>query len=75
MKTFEDLAEFTQCDLLAKGGEGLDMIASANCHSFGELARKQNRSVHEVWRDVCAEAGHDECTFPVEVPTGLKHMT
>jgi len=68
MKRFEELPELDQCELLAIG---LDVVCSESCRNFDELAQKQGRSIAEVWREVCAEAGKEERTFPIEVPRDL----
>jgi hypothetical protein len=42
-------------------------IVSKNCKNILQLARKRNQSVHEVWRDVCRQAGQPLCEMPQHV--------
>lgn len=42
-------------------------IASANCSSIFELARKRFQTVPDVWRDVCKKTGQPRCTMPARV--------
>jgi hypothetical protein len=65
MTKFEALPELDQATLLAVM---LDMISRANCHSIDTLAQKEKRSVAEIWREVCEEAGLQECSFPADLP-------
>jgi hypothetical protein len=37
------------------------MICAASCRSVDELAEQQGSTNLEVWQQICAEAGFDEC--------------
>jgi hypothetical protein len=64
MVEFSSLPQTTRSLILAT--LGLE-IASANCTSIFDLARKRNQSVSDVWRDVCRKTGQPRCTMPVRV--------
>ena len=52
--------------------EALRMMTASNCGTIETCAQENALTVHEFWRDVCANEGFDECEpwngFP-EVPT------
>jgi hypothetical protein len=64
MVEFDSLPQTTRSLILAT--LGLE-IASANCRSIFDLARKRNQSVADVWRDVCRKGGQQRCTMPPRV--------
>ncbi len=64
MVEFNSLPQTTRSLILAT--LGLE-IASANCTSIFDLARKRNQSVSDVWRDVCRKIGQPRCTMPQRV--------
>jgi hypothetical protein len=71
MKRFEELHVEDQNMLLFTL---FSMICAAACRSVDELAEQQGSTTLEVWQQICAEAGFDECrpwaTYPTP-PTNL----
>jgi hypothetical protein len=59
MKRFEQLHIHDQIQLLLAE---LEVITAEPCNSVEELAETQGVTVLGVWREICAEAGLDECT-------------
>src|SRR5689334_4318505 len=64
MVEFESLPPKSRSLILAT--LGLE-IASADCASIFELARKRYQTVSDVWRDVCKKTGQPRCTMPSRV--------
>ena len=58
MKTFEQLHLDEQTQLL---GQLMETLGDNDCYSVDELARRRDCSLREVWRDICADTGLDEC--------------
>jgi hypothetical protein len=42
-------------------------VASENCKSIYDLARKRHQTAHDVWRDVCKKTSLPRCTMPPRV--------
>lgn len=61
MVEFDSLPQQSRSLILAT--LGLE-IASSNCRSVFELARKRHQSVADVWRDVCRKTGQPVCKMP-----------
>jgi hypothetical protein len=64
MVKFEDLPNANQALILAT--LGLE-IATADCMSIVDLARKRNQTASTIWRDVCKRTGQPHCTMPPRV--------
>jgi hypothetical protein len=58
MQKFEQLHITDQMVILARV---IGMLADGGQKSFEELATAKEQTVLDVWRDICAEAGIDEC--------------
>ncbi len=64
MIDFDDLPASNRSLILAT--LGLD-LAWAECSNILELARKRNKDVAGVWRDVCQRTGQPRCTMPARI--------
>jgi hypothetical protein len=71
MKRFEQLHADDQLQLLIAT---IETIATTECNTIEELAEARSVTALDIWQEICAEAGLDECTpwkgFPA-TPTDL----
>src|SRR5262245_32441621 len=42
-------------------------IASKNCTSIFDLARRRNQTMDELWRDICRKTAQPHCSMPRDV--------
>jgi hypothetical protein len=69
MQKFEQLHAEDQIDLTA---EALRMMLDGKCHTLEQLITKRECTPAEVWREICAERGYDECEPWQGWPAGPK---
>jgi hypothetical protein len=58
MKKFEQLHITDQMVILARV---IGMLADGGHKSIEEIAKAREQTILDIWRDICAEAGIDEC--------------
>jgi hypothetical protein len=58
MQKFEQLHIEDQLDLAL---EALRLMFDGKCHTLEQLIAKRDCTPRELWREICAERGYDEC--------------
>jgi hypothetical protein len=59
MKRFEQLHADDQLQLMIAT---LEIITAGSCNTVEELTEARGVTILDIWREICAEAGLDECT-------------
>ena len=67
MRKFEDLTIDDQNRLLVAL---LYAMSKAHCKGIDELAKKNQQSPSDVWREVCIDSGLDQTTLPKSLASG-----
>lgn len=69
MQKFEQLHAEDQIDLVV---EALRLMFDGKCRTLEQLITKRERTVAELWREICAQRGYDECKPWLGWPTPPK---